>query len=396
MAINVNLGNTPTYTINSGNVPPDGNINLTLASSGTLIVDGVNANIASIAGISGVANTTVQAVHGSQVTVGSNLAGVAAASSFTYDIGANSGITLQVPALNVGLLTNTTINFNGTNGTGHFTLVPGAINLNLSTYPKVTGLSTGDKIEVAGATAATLSGNTLTFTYPGLLGLPTTASFTLSGIPAGASITFDPATHTITYACFLRGTRVATPRGEVAVEDLQPGDEVLTLGRGKARIKWIGRRVFDPKMLDRPRDALPIRVSRDAIAENVPHRDLWLSPDHALFLDDVLIPVKLLVNGTTIVQERVEEPFEYFHIELDHHDVILVEGAFAETYLDLGNRQMFGQPNVFQLFPADAQSDWRDYCYPPVYSGPVFDRVRDRLDRQAEALGHIALRALAS
>ncbi len=89
-----------------------------------------------------------------------------------------------------------------------------------------------------------------------MLGLDTTTSFTLQGIPGGSTISFDNATDTVVFACFLRGTRVLTPRGEVEVENLSPGDMVVTLNRGKVAIRWIGRRILDPKSIDKPRDAL--------------------------------------------------------------------------------------------------------------------------------------------
>lgn len=387
MAINVDLGQQSTQTIDQSNVPSDNNVTVGLASSGTLIVDGVNVTITNLAGGNIASNTTIDAINGAHVTVSSSAAGIGAASTFTYDIGANSGVTLQAGLANVGLLNNTTVNFANTGGTGQFTLTPAAINLNLSTFPVVTGLSNGDKITVSGATSAALSGNTLTFHYPGLLGLDTTASFTLQGIPAGSSVTFDNTTDTVVFACFLRGTRIATPYGEVAVEDLRAGDMVLTLNGGRSPIRWIGRRVLDPLMMERPRDAWPIRIRRGALTENVPHRDLLVSPDHCLLVQDVLIPAKLLVNGTTIVQEERREPFEYFHIELDAHDIVLAEGMLTESYLDLGNRHMFLGPGVAQILPFRAANGSNDYCYPPQYNGPIFDSVCQLLQKRAEVLG---------
>jgi hypothetical protein len=65
-----------------------------------------------------------------------------------------------------------------------------------------------------------------------------------------------------------------------------------------------------------------------------PISDLWLSPDHAVFVEDVLIPVQRLVNGSTIVQVRVEW-VAYHHVELEQHDVLLAEGLPAERFLDM-------------------------------------------------------------
>ena len=49
------------------------------------------------------------------------------------------------------------------------------------------------------------------------------------------------------------------------------------------------------------------------------------SPDHAVFIDGVLIPVRYLINGRTIVQEPADE-VTYYHVELPRHDVIFAEG----------------------------------------------------------------------
>ena len=387
MAITVDLGQQSTQTINSSNAPSDNDVNLALAANGTLIIDGVDVTLTSVAGGGILSTTTIQAVNGGSVTMTDNVAGIGVGSTVNYGIGANSSVAVETGLANVGLLNGSTINFDNTGGTGQFTLTPAAINLSLSANPAVTGLSNGDKITLTGASAATLSNGVLTFTYPGLLGLQTTAAFDLQGIPAGSSITFDNNTDTVVFACFLRGTRIATPYGEVAVEDLRAGDMVLTLNKGRAPVRWIGRRVLDPLTLDRPRDAWPIRIRKGAMTENVPHRDLLVSPDHCMLVQDVLVPAKLLVNGTTIVQEERQEPFEYFHIELDSHDVLIAEGMLSESYLDLGNRHMFLGSGVAQVLPFRTAGD-AGHCYPPHYSGPIYESVYRLLEKRAAALGY--------
>jgi hypothetical protein len=145
-------------------------------------------------------------------------------------------------------------------------------------------------------------------------------------------------------ACMLQGTRVLTSRGTEPVENLSIGDNVLT-SRGEAKpIKWIGRRRFTQGLSSRWPDSVhPIRVARSTLADNVPHADLYLSPMHALFIDGVLIPVKDLVNGTSITRSVPEgiQDIEYFHIELETHEVILAEGAPVETLLVTDGRENF-------------------------------------------------------
>ena len=100
--------------------------------------------------------------------------------------------------------------------------------------------------------------------------------------------------------CFLRGTRILPPRGEVRIEELAIGDLVETV-RGEAMpIKWIGRNSFTSSGSGWPESVMPIRIARFALDEQTPHTDLYLSPWHALFIDGVLMPVKDLVNGTSI------------------------------------------------------------------------------------------------
>jgi antigen 43 len=72
-----------------------------------------------------------------------------------------------------------------------------------------------------------------------------------------------------------------------------------------------------------------------------------VSPDHALFIDGMLIPARLLVNGASIQVDPDCRWVGYYHIEFDSHDILLAEGLPAESYPDTGNRSMFensGQP----------------------------------------------------
>jgi len=152
-------------------------------------------------------------------------------------------------------------------------------------------------------------------------------------------------------ACYAHGTRIATPAGEHSVETLSAGDFVLTAS-GRARtITWIGWRVVDCLRHPDPSAVRPIRIQAGALADGVPCRDLVVSPDHAMLLDGVLIPARQLCNGGTIRQLAVQH-VHYFHVELESHDILLAEGAAAESYLDTGNRHMFANtPGETTLHP---------------------------------------------
>ncbi len=148
-----------------------------------------------------------------------------------------------------------------------------------------------------------------------------------------------------TGVCFLAGTQIATPSGEVPVERLAGGDIVLT-SRGNVRpIVWIGagRVLATP---GRRSAATPVTVRKGALADNVPTRDLHVTKGHSLLLDDALIPVEELVNHRSILWDDRAQEVTVYHIELETHDVLLADGAPAESYRDDGNRWLFRNGNT--------------------------------------------------
>jgi T5SS/PEP-CTERM-associated repeat protein len=211
-----------------------------------------------------------------------------------------------------------------------------------------------------------------------------------SGLPAASTrfeLTPDTETDTaaLTIACFAQGTRIATGSGEVAVENLRVGDRVLTAGGLFRPITWIGRRRVDPARHPKPGCVLPVCVRRDAFGARRPHRDLFLSPDHAVFVEDVLIPVQYLVNHETVRQPPACGPLTYFHIELDRHDVLFAEGLAVESYLETGNRAAFehGGPALV-LHPDFRNLVWEALGYAPlVVTGPELEAARRLLAGEA-------------
>jgi len=138
--------------------------------------------------------------------------------------------------------------------------------------------------------------------------------------------------------CFAAATRIATPGGVVAVERLAVGDLVLTRSGAARPVVWIGRRRIDCARHADPDLVRPIRLRAHALGEGLPARDLLLSPDHAVFVDGLLIPARLLVNHSSIKVASNLAEVEYFHIELPTHDILLAEGLPTESYLDGGHR----------------------------------------------------------
>ena len=112
------------------------------------------------------------------------------------------------------------------------------------------------------------------------------------------------------------GTLIHTARGPVPIECVVKGERLPTLVSGDiAPIVWIGRRDVDCRRHPCPEQVWPLRVAANAFGEGSPARDLLLSPDHAVWLTGGLIPVKLLINGTTIARVR-RDRITYFHLEL--------------------------------------------------------------------------------
>ena len=183
--------------------------------------------------------------------------------------------------------------------------------------------------------------------------------------------------------CFCTGTQIATPAGAVAVETLAPGD-LVSLADGRALpVRWLGLQTVSRRFAD-PVNTLPVRIRAGALGENLPQRDLLLSPAHALLIGGLLVQAGALVNGTSIVRDTaVPDMFTYWHIELDEHAVLLAEGVPAESLLDAAEYVAFdnaaGRP--------DLPGDYAELPYPRVRSARHLPpHVRRALDARAAVL----------
>ncbi len=184
-------------------------------------------------------------------------------------------------------------------------------------------------------------------------------------------------------ACYLAGTRILTDRGEVAVEKLAIGDPIVTAAGETRAIKWIGRRSYSARFVRNNPDLLPVRFKAGSIADNVPARDLWVSPKHAMVLEGVLIEAEQLVNGVTVVRLQKPEEIHYFHVELDSHDVLIAEGAPSESFIDDNSRGMFHNAHTFaDMYPETGRTD-AIYCAPRVESGYALEAARRQIDQRA-------------
>jgi len=179
--------------------------------------------------------------------------------------------------------------------------------------------------------------------------------------------------------CFCRGTLILTERGEVPVESLAAGDRVVTLGGAATPITWLGR--GSRRVTPENRDVRPLIVRAGALGDGVPRRDLRVTRGHSFYLDGVLVPVEFLVNERSILWDDVATEVEFYHIELEDHDVLVAEGAPAESYRDDGNRRLFDNPERARFAAAN-----KEPFAPVLLGGPEVDRIwRALLERSGFA-----------
>jgi hypothetical protein len=144
--------------------------------------------------------------------------------------------------------------------------------------------------------------------------------------------------------CFLEGTAIATPGGERRVEHLAIGDLVLTADGRAVPVRWMGRQRVRNHALRPWSLPEPVRIAAGALGNGLPHTDLCVSADHGMVWEGVVVNAGALVNGTSIrLVPRAELPAEYtyFHIETEGHEVVLANGAPAETFVDYVTRRRF-------------------------------------------------------
>ena len=202
------------------------------------------------------------------------------------------------------------------------------------------------------------------------------SSLELYNVTTGTTDT--PVLVATTAPCYCPGTLIRTADGEQPVEALTIGETVVTASGEHRPIKWIGRRAYEGRFLAANPNVQPIRFHAGSLGSGLPRRDLLVSPEHAMFLDGLLVPARLLVNGSTITQERGLHRVDYVHVELDSHDVLLAEGAPSESFLDDASRGLFHNASEFAALYPDRSAPG-EFCAPKVDEGYQLEAIRRRL-----------------
>jgi Ca2+-binding RTX toxin-like protein len=170
---------------------------------------------------------------------------------------------------------------------------------------------------------------------------------------------------TLIIPCFTPGTRIATPKGERLVEELQVGDRVITRDNGMQEIRWIGKREMSGEELQAAQHLRPVLIQAGALGNDLPERDMMVSPQHrvliandktALYFEEreVLVAAKHLTDQEGIDVVDVSGT-TYIHVMFDQHEVILSDGSWTESFqpgdltlVGIGDAQ---REEILELFP---------------------------------------------
>jgi glycosyltransferase involved in cell wall biosynthesis len=166
---------------------------------------------------------------------------------------------------------------------------------------------------------------------------------------------------------------------------LKIGDRIWTRSGQYRPIRWIGRRSYSKEAAWGKRDLMPVVISAGALGDGQPRRDLSVSPEHAMYLEGMLIPARALINGTTIRQPKHTAEIRYVHLELETHEVICAEGALSESFVDDASRGRFDNAEEYAALYPDAPRVPAVFCAPRVEDGAELQRVRDMIDARTQS-----------
>ena len=306
---------------------------LNLAAAGGAIIIGT--------GVAGVDTINSTLTAGGSVVLAGTLANLLTGGSFTYGTGGGTIVTGTAGTL-VSLSLGSVVN--GFTSSADI-IDDRALGFNTITSYGVTGTGTGTQT----VTVNDSSGN---FSFTTSAANLIDGSFTAANLNTGTlKFSADASGGTLLTVCFLGGTRIATPDGETAVEDLKAGDLVVTHRGGMTvfqPVRWVGSGKMNKA---RQIEDYPIRIRTGAFIDNVPHRDLLVTSEHCLFVEGKLIPARMLVNSRSIAVDTSIANYDYFHVELEAHAILVAEGMEAESYLDTGNRGNFLNGEIANLRP---------------------------------------------
>ncbi|GCD51651.1 outer membrane protein [Acetobacter pasteurianus NBRC 3188] len=321
----ININNNGHANVSGGKVS-----DINIASGGSGAITG-----GSVADVTVSSGGTVNFSSGATLTDTLTLSSGATASitgntGGTVDLGDGYTSGLTITGLNTSTDTNVTTTINGWTKDSQ-------IDLQYVTFDNAKWVY-ADKNTVAITTKDATTGDTYTVT----LNIPNVEE-------TGFNLVNDNQGGTTIVTCFLAGSMISTPNGDVVVEDIQIGDELVTFDWEHDKevtrpVVWVGK-AHAKVRADLPDDeaGYPVRIIKNAISDGVPYKDMLITAEHCLCFEGKFVPVRMLVNGFSIFYDKSITSYDYYHVETDQHSVITADGMLTESYLDTGNRRTFRQ-----------------------------------------------------
>ena len=278
------------------------------------------------------------------------------------------------------------------------TTVPGAVNIVTAVNPS-TGVSYqtmlfGDNM-VASINAATAGGGIgiTSITLNTYTGYGPSGGADLTQVMLGTNFDSEVFSGLVDFVCFAGGTLIETADGAVEVERLAVGDLVETKDHGLQPVRWIGSRRLSAADLLAQGKLMPIRIHAGALGGGHPVSDLVVSPQHRMLLrspivrkmfhaDEILVAAKHLVGieGIEVATEMAE--VTYFHILLDRHEIIVANGAEAESLLPakqaMGSMSAEQMEEILTIFPALAAKGYAPAPARMLASGRMARHLAER------------------
>lgn len=182
------------------------------------------------------------------------------------------------------------------------------------------------------------------------------------------------------FACFAEGTSIQTPDGNRRVEELTVGDAVITQD-GPRQITWVGRKTLNLHGAV-PDESLLVHIRPHAFGDQQPARDLWITSEHCVWVAGAMIPVRCLINDTSISYDRDRLHYTYYHFTLSEYAVIYAENLPTESYRPNASRQRFDS------IEPDASSVSLNAQLPLLHSAETLKNVWSMLAERAASLGY--------
>lgn len=196
----------------------------------------------------------------------------------------------------------------------------------------------------------------------------------------GSALSFSNIENVNYTACFSAGTKIKTMTGEVPVEHLRCGDRVLTRDNGFQPVRWAGQRLFSGAELTYAPHLAPILIKAGALGENVPERDLLVSPQHRVLINDpsselwfgegeVLVAAKDLTMLDGVERVHPSKGVHYVHILFDHHEIVVSDGTWTESFqpgdFSLSGFDSEQRSEIYEIFP-ELSKGVGNGAYPPA------------------------------